>query len=75
MLRSAQHKVTVKWQPCHISYCFYGKNGLEIEVDGGVDQGNASLICNEGATVLVAGNSVFGKPDPEVALKELKRIG
>ena len=43
-------------------------------MDGGVDQGNAKLVCNEGATVLVAGNSVFGKPDPESALKELKQI-
>lgn len=50
------------------------KEDVEIEVDGGVDQQNAKLICSEGATVLVAGNSVFGNPDPESALKELKQV-
>jgi ribulose-phosphate 3-epimerase len=52
----------------------FGKRHIEIEVDGGVEQSNAKMICDNGATVLVAGNSVFGKQDPELALKELKRI-
>jgi ribulose-phosphate 3-epimerase len=44
----------------------------EIEVDGGVDASNARVLADSGATVLVAGNSVFGHPDPQKALLELK---
>src|SRR5260370_34996190 len=32
----------------------------EIEVDGGIDAHSAPLVVAAGATVLVAGNSVFG---------------
>ncbi|MDA4111710.1 MAG: ribulose-phosphate 3-epimerase [Thaumarchaeota archaeon] len=46
----------------------------EIEVDGGVDKSNARMLSEKGATVLVAGNSVFGQADPESALKELKTL-
>lgn len=45
---------------------------VEIEVDGGVDATNAGILAESGATVLVAGNSVFGHPDPQKALLELK---
>jgi len=51
----------------------FGKRHVEIEVDGGVELSNAKMICENGATVLVAGNSVFGQSDPEFALKELRR--
>jgi ribulose-phosphate 3-epimerase len=34
--------------------------GLEIEVDGGIDAKTAPVVVSAGATVLVAGNSVFG---------------
>jgi len=43
-----------------------GKRGLsvEIEVDGGVDAGNAASLVSAGATVLVAGTAAFrGGPD------------
>jgi ribulose-phosphate 3-epimerase len=33
---------------------------MEIEVDGGIDAATAPLAVSAGATVLVAGNSVFG---------------
>jgi len=33
---------------------------VEIEVDGGIDASTAPLVVAAGATVLVAGNSVFG---------------
>jgi ribulose-phosphate 3-epimerase len=33
---------------------------MEIEVDGGIDARTAPLAVRAGATVLVAGNSVFG---------------
>jgi ribulose-phosphate 3-epimerase len=50
------------------------RNRTEIEVDGGVEQYNARLIADKGASVLVAGNAVFGQPDPMIALNNLKRI-
>ncbi len=34
--------------------------GMEIEVDGGIDAQTAPLVVKAGATVLVAGSSVFG---------------
>ena len=34
--------------------------GFEIEVDGGIDSRTAPLVVAAGATVLVAGNSVYG---------------
>ncbi len=34
--------------------------GFEIEVDGGIDASTAPLVVAAGATVLVAGNSVYG---------------
>jgi ribulose-phosphate 3-epimerase len=46
----------------------------EVEVDGGVDTTNARTLCESGATVLVAGHSIFGQEDREEALKELKRV-
>ncbi len=35
----------------------------EIEVDGGVKPGNAAAVVQAGATVLVAGSSVFGRSE------------
>ena len=34
--------------------------GVEIEVDGGIDAATASLAVEAGASILVAGNAVFG---------------
>jgi ribulose-phosphate 3-epimerase len=45
----------------------------EIEIDGGVDMSNATLLKHNGASVLVAGNSIFKSKDPEQAFKDLKR--
>jgi ribulose-phosphate 3-epimerase len=42
-----------------------------IEVDGGVDLGNARTLVEAGAEILVAGSSVFGKGDPEAAARAL----
>lgn len=39
----------------------------EIEVDGGVDAGNAAACVAAGATVLVAGTAVFGHADGPAA--------
>jgi len=43
-----------------------------IEVDGGVDRSNAARLVEAGATILVAGNAIFGTPDPERAVQELR---
>ena len=47
-------------------------NGAPIEVDGGVDRSNAARIVEAGATILVAGHSIFGTGDPERATRELR---
>ena len=44
-----------------------------IEVDGGVNIGNAGLLFEAGADVLVAGSSVFHAPNPEEAIRQLKQ--
>lgn len=50
------------------------KRGLNtlIEVDGGVNAGNAGLLAQAGADVLVAGSAVFGAADPVAAISQLK---
>jgi len=43
-----------------------------IEVDGGVNIGNARDIAHAGADVIVAGNAVFGAEDRAAAVAELR---
>ena len=43
-----------------------------IEVDGGIDVRTAPRIVAAGADILVAGNAVFGSPDPERAIRDLR---
>jgi len=43
-----------------------------IEVDGGVGLSNAAELIAAGADVLVAGNAVFGTPDPAQTIHQLK---
>ncbi|WP_374950644.1 ribulose-phosphate 3-epimerase [Mucilaginibacter sp.] len=45
---------------------------LLIEVDGGVDATNISKLAAAGASVFVAGNSVFSATDPSAAIEQLK---
>jgi ribulose-phosphate 3-epimerase len=49
------------------------ERGLQtlIEVDGGVDAGNARALVQAGAEVLVAGTAVFGEGDPEAAARRM----
>jgi ribulose-phosphate 3-epimerase len=47
---------------------------FRIEIDGGVDLHNAASLIQAGADVLVAGNSVFGQPDPARALLAFKAL-
>ncbi len=43
-----------------------------IEVDGGIDLGNAARVVAAGADILVAGSTIFGGGDPEGATRELR---
>lgn len=45
---------------------------FKIEIDGGIGASNAADVVRAGAEWLVAGNSVFGAPDPGVALVALR---
>jgi len=45
---------------------------VAIEVDGGVGLDNAADLVRCGANLLVAGNSVYGAPDPAAAFRELQ---
>lgn len=44
-----------------------------IEIDGGVTLDNAASIVDAGATVLVAGNTVFKSADPKATILQLKQ--
>jgi len=46
---------------------------LEIAVDGGINPETAGAVVNAGASVLVAGSSVFGSPDPGEMIRRLRR--
>src|SRR5690606_24559098 len=47
---------------------------LLIEIDGGVNHGNALALLQAGADVLVAGNAIFSSSDQEKAIDELKQL-
>ncbi len=47
----------------------------KVEVDGGIDMKTAGPTIEAGADVLVAGNAIFGAPDPLSALRDLKALG
>ena len=43
-----------------------------IEVDGGINLATAPLVAEAGARMLVAGNAVFGEPDPVAAMEAIR---
>ncbi len=45
-----------------------------IEVDGGIDTGNAAKLVASGVDVLVAGNVVFSSDDPAGTIVRLKKL-
>lgn len=47
---------------------------VDIEIDGGVTLENSKSIVDAGATVLVAGNTVFKAPNPTEMISLLKKI-
>jgi ribulose-phosphate 3-epimerase len=46
---------------------------FEIEIDGGVTLQNYKQLIGSGATVLVAGNTVFNSENPNVTISSLKQ--
>ena len=46
--------------------------GIPIEIDGGIDMSNIAQVVAAGASIIVAGNAIFGSPDPERATRELR---
>ena len=46
---------------------------IDVEVDGGVDLSNAGALAKAGASILVAGASIFGQSDPAAATRALLR--
>ena len=47
-------------------------SGAPIEIDGGVDEHNIGDVVAAGASIVVAGNAIFGRGDPEGATRALK---
>ncbi|HEX8171392.1 MAG TPA: ribulose-phosphate 3-epimerase [Thermoanaerobaculia bacterium] len=45
---------------------------VEIEVDGGIDARTAPQVVAAGASLLVAGSAVFGKPDRGAAIQAIR---
>ena len=43
-----------------------------IEIDGGIDRTNIADVVAAGAEIIVAGSAIFGTPDAEAAVKELR---
>ena len=43
-----------------------------LEVDGGVDAGNAAELVEAGAEILVAGTAIYGQEDPKSAIGQLR---
>ena len=51
-----------------------GDHNVLIQVDGGIDTGNARKLVDTGVNVLVAGNSVFSSGDPVETIRKLKEL-
>jgi len=49
-----------------------GDRPIQIEVDGGVTPETAPLVIEAGATALVAGSAVFGRPPYDRAIAALR---
>jgi len=49
-------------------------SSTRIQVDGGIGTANAAAVVRAGARSLVAGNAIFGAPDPASALAALRAV-
>ncbi|MCK6547347.1 ribulose-phosphate 3-epimerase [Myxococcota bacterium] len=52
-----------------------GINGVDIEVDGGINARTVPDVVTAGANVLVAGSAVFGHGDYERAIEAIRQAG
>ena len=50
------------------------RGDVPIEVDGGIDVTTAPLVVEAGASMLVAGQAIFGQPDPAAALHAIRTV-
>ena len=50
----------------------FGDRDVEIAVDGGIHAGNVADVIAAGANTVIAGSSVFGKPDRQAAIRALR---
>ena len=48
------------------------RSTASIEIDGGIDATNAAEVVAAGASILVAGQAIFGSSDPEAATRALR---
>jgi len=55
---------------------YISKNRLDvdIQVDGGINLNTARSVIDNGANILVAGEYIFGSPDPRKAIADLRRV-
>jgi ribulose-phosphate 3-epimerase len=45
---------------------------VEVEVDGGIDEGTAPIVTEAGARLLVAGSAIFAQLDPVAAARRIR---
>ncbi|HEU4404692.1 MAG TPA: ribulose-phosphate 3-epimerase [Polyangiaceae bacterium] len=50
-----------------------GGYDIDLEIDGGINESTAAQALGAGASVLVAGTAVFGRPDYAAAIAALRR--
>jgi ribulose-phosphate 3-epimerase len=48
------------------------RSSAPIEIDGGIDTSNIAQVVAAGASIIVAGNAIFGTADAERATRELR---
>jgi ribulose-phosphate 3-epimerase len=48
---------------------------IPIEIDGGIGADNIAQVVAAGARIIVAGNAVYGTPDPAAAVAQLTQAG
>jgi ribulose-phosphate 3-epimerase len=48
------------------------RRDIDLEIDGGIGPDNARLVSEAGATVLVAGNAIFGQKDRGAAIRQIR---
>jgi ribulose-phosphate 3-epimerase len=48
------------------------RSSAPIEIDGGIDASNIAQVVAAGASIIVAGNAIFGTADAERATRELR---